>query len=127
VRRPNAEDGGIITGWLLQLSSILAVVGLLAYEVIAVGVAAVHLDDTGRDVGVVARDVYRSERSLPLARAAVERELADEAAALVSFDVVDGELVLTLARRARTLVVHRVAPLQDLATASTTRRVRWQP
>jgi hypothetical protein len=127
VRRSCAEDGGIITGWLLQLVVILAVVGLLAHEVIAFGVAAVHLDDTGREVGLVARDVYRSDRSLPLARAAVERELADGAVELNSIEVVGEELVVTFTMRARTLVVHRVAPLQELATASSTRRVGWKP
>jgi hypothetical protein len=127
VPRPCADDGGIITGWLLQLVTILAVVALLAHEVIAVGVAAVDLDDTGREVGTIARDVYRSERSLPRAQAAVEAELVDRTAELVSMEVVGEELVLTLGMRARTLVAHRVAPLEDLATASTTRRVRWQP
>jgi hypothetical protein len=120
------EDGGIITGWLLQLLMILAVISLLVYEVVAVGVARVALDDTARDVARVARDTYRAERSLGAARTAAEDAVADGRADIVALDEVEGELVVTLSEQARTLLLHRVAPLEDLATATATRRVGWR-
>jgi hypothetical protein len=121
------EDGGIITGWLLQLVLILAVISVLVYEVVAIGVAAVSVDDSARDVARIARDVYRAERSLPAAHAAAEAATTAEATEVVALEEVNGELILTMSKRARTLLLHRVAPLEDKATTSTTRRVRWRP
>jgi hypothetical protein len=120
------EDGGIITGWLFQLLLILAVISVLVYEVVAIGVARVALDDTARDVARVARDSYRADRSLTGARAAAEDAAADDRADVVGLEEADGELVVTLSGQARTLLLHRVAPLEDLATATATRRVGWR-
>jgi hypothetical protein len=127
VTRRGGEDGDIITGWLLQLLMILALISLLVYEVVAVGVATVSVDDTTRDVARVARDTYRADRSLSTTIRASEAAAAEENTVVDALEVVEGELVLTLSKRARTLLIHRVTPMQDVATASSTRRVRWQP
>jgi hypothetical protein len=127
VRPWRRETGGIITGWLLQIVVFLAVVSVLVFEVVAIGVAHVSVDETGREVGRVARDAYRDQRSLDVAREAVERSLAGRTAALAELEVEGDEVVLTLTMPARTLLVHRVGPIADLATAETTRRVRWRP
>jgi hypothetical protein len=120
------EDGGIITGWLLQLVLILAVVSLLVHEVVAIGVATVTLDDTARSATSVAVSSYRADRSLTSAQRAAEATAAEGSAEVVTVEEVDGELVVALSKRARTLLLHRVAPLQDLATATATRRAGWR-
>jgi hypothetical protein len=120
------ETGGIITGWLLQLLLILAVVSLLVHEVVAIGVATVTLDETTRAATSVAVASYRTDRSLVAAREAAEASAAEGTAEVVSLEERDGALVVTLAKRARTLLLHRVAPLEDLATATATRRAGWR-
>jgi apolipoprotein N-acyltransferase len=127
VRPADQDDGDIITGWLLQLLAILAVISLVVYEVVAIGVAAVSVDEDARDAARVAAVSYRTDRSLPLARETADAAVTSEHTDVVSLTESNGELVITMSRRARTLLVHRVAALQDLATASTTRRVRWEP
>lgn len=122
-----AEDGGIVTGWLLQLVLILAVVSLVVYEIVAIAVVHVSLDDTSREIARVTRDAYRDGRSLVAAQDAAEDALEEERAEVMAVDEVDGELVITMSERARTLLLHRVPPLRDLATATTTRRVEWRP
>jgi hypothetical protein len=127
VRAAQREGGGIITGWLFQLLVILAVISLVVYEVAAIGVATVGVDEDARDASRAALVSYQTDRSLPLAREAAGAATTSEHTEVVSVTEANGELVITLRRRARTLLVHRVAALQDLATASTSRRVRWQP
>jgi hypothetical protein len=126
VARVRRQDGGIITGWLIQLVAILAVISLVVHEVVAIGVATVSVDEAARDGARAASAAYRSERSLSSAREAAEGTVSSEATEVVSLTEVDGELVITLHKRARTLLVHRVGPLEGLATPSTTRRIRWQ-
>jgi hypothetical protein len=126
VRPWDRETGGIITGWLLQIVAFLAVVSLLVFEVVAIGVAHVSLDETAREVARVARDAYRDQRSLDAARAATERALEGRTAELAGLEVEEDEVVLTLTKPARTLLVHRIGPMADLATAETIRRVRWR-
>jgi hypothetical protein len=127
VARTHQQEGGIITGWLLQLVAILAVISLVVYEVVAVGVATVSVDDDARDGARAASAAYRSERSLTSAREAAEGAVDSDETEIVSLTEVDGELVITLHKRARTLLVHRIGALEGLATPSTTRRIRWQP
>jgi hypothetical protein len=127
VARVHQQQGGIITGWLFQLVMILAVISLIVYEVVAIGVATVSADDAARDGAHAAGAAYRSERSLTSAREAAEGAVSSDAAEIVSLTEVDGELVITLRMRARTLLVHRIGALEGLATPSTTRRIRWQP
>jgi hypothetical protein len=121
------QEGGIITGWLFQLVAILAVISLIVYEVVAIGVATVSVDDAARDGARAASTAYRSERSLASAREAAEGTVSSDETEIVSLTEVDGELVITLRKRARTLLAHRVGALEGLATPSTTRRIRWQP
>ena len=126
MRGANREGGGIITGWLLQLGLILAVISLLVYEVVAIGVAAVGVDDTAREVARIARDAYRTDRAVTAAHQTAAAAVDDPNTGIVSLEEVDGDLVVTLHRQARTLLVHRIGPLEDLATATATRRVRWR-
>jgi hypothetical protein len=126
VRRWRVQDGDIITSWLLQVVAFLAVVALVVHEVVAIGVAHVSVDETGRDAARVAAAAYADHRSLARTEEAVRAALGDRAAELAGLEVDDEELVLTLSRTARTLLVHRVGPIEDLATTSTTRRVRWR-
>jgi hypothetical protein len=126
VSRAHAEDGDIITTWLGQLVLLLAVFAFVAYEAVAVVVASVSVDDAARGAAREAARTYQLERSLSAAEAAATDTLVGERAEVVAVVEEDGELVLTLHEPARTLLIHRVAALDDLATATATRRVRWR-
>ena len=121
------EDGGIITGWLFQVLLILALVALVAYELLSVVVTNVSLDDSAREVARAVRDEYRSSRSLDEA-AAIAHEVAGVHDASVTEVFQDGdELVVELERVAPTLLVHRVPPLRDRATATASVRIGGAP
>ena len=121
------ERGEIITGWLLRIVLTVAVLGLVVYEVLAVVVSTVALDDNAREVARAARDAYRVEQSLDDAVEAAQ-EVADLHDADVTALEEDGEeLVISLGQQAPTLLVHRIGPLEDITRVTVTTRVAWQP
>lgn len=117
------EQGDIISRWLFQMLATMAVLALIAYEIIAVGVMAVRVDDIAREVARTTRDAYRVEQSLDRARAAAAEHARSRDATVVAVDEEGDVLSVTLEKRARTLVVHRLGPLEDLVTPAATRRV----
>jgi len=119
------ERGEIITSWLLRLVMLMAVLGLVVHEIVAVVVNRVELDDSVRLVAVSAADTYRETRSLERATRSAQEVARAEETRLVDLNEADGEVIVTLERAARTVLVHRLGPLRDLAVSSGTGRVRW--
>lgn len=113
---------GEISSWLVQMLVVLAIVGLVVYEAVALGFTAVQVDELAREVARVARDEYRSEESLARARTVAEETAGDEEATVTSFDADEDSLSVTIEKQANTLVVHRIGPLADRLTPSATRR-----
>lgn len=127
MRDDGREQGDIILRWLFQILLILGTIGLLAYEVLSIFVTSLSLDDNAREVARAARDAYRAEQSLDRAEQTAQ-EVADlHGVVVVGVDEEDGELAVRLEKEAPTLVVHRIGPMEDLAVATQTSRVRVQP
>lgn len=121
----SGEQGEIITGWLLRMLAVVAVIIFIGYEVISIGVTVFQLDHRSREVARTARTAYRDSSSVETTTQAAEQaaeQLGDE---LVSLEVDGEELVLTLERDAPTLVVHRIGPLERFTRASVTTRISW--
>ncbi|HJR18690.1 MAG TPA: hypothetical protein VJ922_03135 [Actinomycetota bacterium] len=118
------ERGGIVTGWLLKLVLSLAIFGVVAFEAGAIVVAKVTIESVAGDVLSEAREAYRpaedAEQAEKAARAVAERNDA----VLESFDVVDNgsAIVVTVSKKAKTLLVHRIGFAEDWAIARSTRR-----
>lgn len=120
------ESGGIITGWLTQLLVIMAFVALIGYEIVAVTVAAVTLEDEARGVANVAADAYGSDQRLERASAA-----AAEAGTTLDVEVldltIDGDHVVVSVRgQAGTLLLHRLGALEGLTRPTATARSNWR-
>lgn len=113
---------GEISNWLVQMLVVLAIVGLVVYEAVALGFTAVQVDELAREVARVARDEYRAEESLTRARTVAEETAGDEEATVTRFDADEDSLSVTIEKQANTLVVHRIGPLADRLTPSATRR-----
>lgn len=121
----SSEAGDVITSWLVQILLVLAVIGLIAYEILSVAITNVSLDDNAREVARAARDAYRGDQSLDETTATAEEVAATHGVTVVGVAVDGDVLVIDLRKRAPTLLVHRVGPLEDVATATTSRRIRW--
>lgn len=121
------DAGDIITGWLLQLLVTMAVLGFVGYEVLSVGITAVTLEDTAREVAVVGRDAYRGDQDLAVATRAARQAADDRAIGLESLSVDGDDVVVVVEKQARTLVAHRIGFLSDVTSLSATGRAAWRP
>jgi hypothetical protein len=118
--RPPAADqrgelGGVLGSWLVQAALVLAVVFVVGYELIAIGVTAVAVDDAAGEVARAARDAYRSsDAPLESAGRAAEEAAVVHRAEVEDVSVEGEELTVTLSRRATTLLLHRFDATDDL-------------
>lgn len=123
--RAASEQGGIVTGWLIQLLVIMALIAVVGHEVISIGVTAVNLEDDARDVAVAARDAY-GRGDLPGAEEAAAAAATGLDAELVSVEVDGDTVVVTVTKQADTFLVHRFGALEDLTKPTTQGRARWR-
>lgn len=114
-----------MTGWLIQLVVIMAVIGLVGHEVISITVTTINLEDDARDVAAAARDAYGrgDRRGAETAATAVADELG---VTLVTLEADDEAVYATVTTQADTLLVHRIGPLEDLTTPTARGRVRYR-
>jgi hypothetical protein len=116
VGRAADETGGVLGSWLVQAALVLAVLFVVGYEVIAIGVTSVAVDDAASEVARAARDAYRSSNAQLESAVTAAETAADVHRAEVEDVSVDGdEVTVTLSRRASTLLVHRFDATDDLA------------
>lgn len=120
------QSGGIITGWLLQLVLLMALLAFVGHDVVAVAITALDLDTTARDVAEAAAQGYARSEDPDEALAAAETEAANQDVAVVGLDVEGSAVVVVVEQQADTWWAHRIGPLQDLVTPSANGRRRWR-
>ena len=125
--RVHDERGDIITGWLAQLLVVMAVVGLLGYELLSIAITTLTLDGDAEQVVDAAADAYDGSQSSDDALEAAEAEAEQRGAEVVDLVVEQDQLVVTVTRRTPTLFVHRIPGLEGTADVAATRRSRWGP
>lgn len=123
----HGEVGGIVTGWLLRLVVIMAVLGFVGYELITTAINAVTVEDAAQEVARAARRVYQeSGRRLDDARAAAADEARVQGVDLLDTRVEGQQISVTVSDKANTIFVHRVPRLGEFTTRTATSTVTWQ-
>ncbi len=125
--RVHDERGDIITGWLGQLLVVMAVVGLLGYELLSIAITTLTLDGDAEQVVDAAADAYDRAQSRDDALEAAEAEAEQRDATVVDLVVEQDQLVVTVTKATPTLIVHRIPGLEGTADVAATRRSRWGP
>lgn len=122
--RWRSEAGATSGSWLVHLLVVLGVLAVIGYEVVAIGLASLSVDEGSRQVARAASAAYRDTGGSLDATTTAAAEAARVHDATVTAVAVDGEeLIVTLERRAPTLLVQRIGPLADLAVREATGRV----
>jgi hypothetical protein len=123
----DTAQAGAVSNWMVQMLAVLAIVGLVVFETVALAVTAVSVDDAAREVARAARDQYRAEQSLDRTAAVADEVAEVHGATVTSLETNGDELIVTLEKRANTLLAHRIGPLAERVTPSATRRVALRP
>ena len=121
-----AERGGIVTGWLLKIVFGIALSGVALFEAGAVIVATVQADNAARSAAQEAVAAYAHAHDADAARAAAEKQAAQEGAVVIAFSADasgaggQSRVTLTVERRAKTLFIHKIGPLKRFTRARAT-------
>ena len=102
-------------GWLTKLALLLAVLGLIAFDMIALATTGVTAADDATTDASLAADTYKATTNPQKAydTAAIEALKHNETIDPNSFYVTpDGHITLTVTRTATTLWMHRIGPLK---------------
>ena len=118
------EAGGIVVGWLVKLVAVFAVVGVLAFDGLSVGVAELSVTDTAaaasRAAGTVLTGGGTAQQAYDAAyRSAVTDDGVNQVP-VESFQVVPDSVTLTVRRTTPTLVLHHVPGSERLLLAQST-------
>jgi hypothetical protein len=117
-----SDRGDIVLGWLTKVVVVLAVVALLGFDGVQVGLSTVQLQDQANDAATAARDTYAQHHDV----AAALRAAQDSARTENSEDVVvpggfvvarDGSVTVQLTRPIHTVVAHYL-PVDAFRTAT---------
>lgn len=119
------NERGVILNWLVKIILVLAIVGVVLYDVGAVVVNYVGLDSTADDIAIAISTEVGGGATDQTQLEADAKALAHEAGARLIAVIIDPQantVSVKLKRTAKTLIVRRVEPLEDWGRATSTGR-----
>ena len=118
------DRGGIVVGWLLKIVLVIAVVGLVAYDLVAIAYAKVTTSDDARYIALGASEAIVLQHADDAEAIAMARSRAESRGVVLGKkDVVitpDRVVTVHVHRTADTLFVSRIGPLQRYGTVDET-------
>jgi len=120
--RSSLDSGSVVVGWLGRLVITLAILGIVAFEVLSIVVARVTIEDTGRTAADRALSTYADTHDAYDAYLAADAYASDNGAELVkkSFTITKDGVSFDLKRTAPTLVLFRFDSTAHWAEVRTT-------
>jgi hypothetical protein len=116
------QTGGVITGGLTKTVLAVALVLVVLYDAGAVTINAIQLDDIAGSTLRTAQQTWASSGRVQDVEAAVLRRLElEQDVELEQVDVTRDEIILVISRVSRTLVAHRIPPLEDRVERTVTK------
>jgi hypothetical protein len=119
------ERGDVLAAGLLKLVAFLLALAFVVFEVVAVGVNYVQLDDIATQAARAGASVGQRERTQAHVERAVLAVLEEhESTRLEDLDIDRRALEVTVGRTARVLVLDRLGPLGRLAERTVSRMTK---
>lgn len=118
-----AERGGIVTGWLLKIVLVSALVGVALFEAGAVVFATLQASNAATSAANEAVATYARAHDARAARADAERLAAREGAVVISFSADasgaggQSRVTVVVEKRAHTLFIQKIGPLRRYTRA----------
>jgi hypothetical protein len=123
VTRVRGDRGDIVLGWLTRLTVVLAVLGVLGFDAVALGVGRLQAEERAQEAARAAVRTWKDTSDVQRAyeAALAEVESVEDTIDPSSFAVgSDGSVTLTVRHTSSTLLVEKVAPVRDWATSTAT-------
>ena len=109
------DRGSIVIGWLTKLIVVLAVVGVIMFDVISVSAAHIGAEDDANQAAETAGYEWRSTHDVQQAYQAALDSLPSDSESIPAKSFViasDGTVRLTVHRLARTMIAQRIGPFE---------------
>lgn len=120
------DRGDIVLGWLTRLTVVLAVLGVIGFDLVSVGAGHLAAEDRAQDAARAAVTSFRADGDVQRAYEAALADVADDGKVGDTIDpgafsvAEDGSVTLTVAHTSPTLLVEKISPLRRFATATAT-------
>src|SRR3954451_2911609 len=114
--RRDRDRGSIVIGWLTKLVVVLAVVGVILFDVVSVSAARIGAEDDASKAAQAAGFEWRSSHDVQRAyEVAVENLPSDSETIPAKSFVIDnaGSVRLVVHRETRTMLVQHIGPLKQ--------------
>ena len=118
-----SDRGGIVIGWLTKLVAVLALAGLIGFDLVSLGAGRLRAEDQAQAAARAAVRAYGGPLDLQASYEAALGEVLLEGGTIdpASYSVApDGAVTLTLSSTAPTLLLHRVPVLASYADVERT-------
>lgn len=115
MRIDQRDRGSIVVGWLTKLVVVIAVLGVMAFDAIAVGAARMNASDDANQAASAAQTAWQSSHNVQTAYGAAEGSLTNSSEQILTRGFAidpDGTVHLLLRRTAPTLVMSKIGPLK---------------
>lgn len=123
---PSGDAGDVILSWLTKVGALLAILGVMMFDVISIGSAHFQVEEGAQEAARRAAQGFSDNKDI---QAAYDRALADAAVTdtidPASFAIdPEGAVTLTMQRETPTLLVAKIPPLREYASITKTVRAR---
>lgn len=103
----------MVISWLVKVVLILAALGLTVIELGSPLVARAQADDAAHEVANEAAFAYGSGRSVEAMKERCAEVGTRKSVELVSCELVEGKVAVTVAKEAYSIVLHRISALES--------------
>lgn len=117
------DTGSIVIGWLVKVAVVIALVGVMAFDAIAVGSAHMSASDDANSAASAAASDYWNTHNAKSALSAAADAITSPNEALVADSLriaPDGSVTIVLRRTITTLVMHDIGPLKKYTVVTVT-------
>ena len=123
-RNRRDDSGAIVMGWLLRLTLVFILIGLVLYDAVAIAYGKVAAADDARIVARAATDAMVLKRASPKDAVKLAENRAEARGIELEPDSIavskDGSVTVVVNREINTLVTYRVGPIAHWAQADET-------
>jgi hypothetical protein len=114
------DSGAIVLGWMTKIVVVAAIVGVIGFDTISVGLAHLSTADDASNAVQAASQIYETTHNLQLAYNAAAKTLKpSESLEVKGFAIQpDGTTSLTITNTVRTLLLERSAKTGKLAVVT---------
>jgi hypothetical protein len=114
-RHEPGDAGGIVIGWMTKLAVVFAIIGVLGFDGIAVGVGHLSTADDAANAAQAGSQTYLSSHNINTALSAATLKVGETLDADTFAILPDGTTSVTLTRTVHTLVLYRTSKTAGLA------------